>query len=60
MKLPADCVIHSTRHTFLTRLGEGCDVWTLMKLAGHSTVTISQRYVHPSADRFESAIDKLN
>ncbi|MFY9560154.1 MAG: tyrosine-type recombinase/integrase [Terriglobales bacterium] len=61
MKLPDDCVIHSTRHTFLRRLGEsGCDVWTLMKLAGHSTVTISQRYVHPSADRFESAINKLN
>jgi len=57
MGLPADACIHSCRHTFLTRLGaSGCDVWSLMKLAGHSSVVQSQKYVHPSSDRFASAI----
>ncbi len=38
MKLPADAVIHSLRHTALTRLGEaGADAFSIMKLAGHST-----------------------
>jgi hypothetical protein len=44
-------VIYSFRHTFLTRLGEsGCDAWTLARIAGHSNIAISQRYVHPSGD----------
>jgi len=31
-------VLYSLRHTFLTRLGEsGCDVWTLARIAGHSS-----------------------
>jgi hypothetical protein len=43
--------VYSIRHTFLTRLGEsGCDVWTLARVAGHSNITISARYVHPSGD----------
>src|ERR1035441_669729 len=44
-------VLYSLRHTFLTRLGEsGCDAWTLARIAGHSSVAISARYVHPSED----------
>ena len=40
---------YSLRHTFLTGLGEsGCDDWTLGRIAGHSSITISSRYVHPS------------
>src|SRR5215469_13765479 len=40
------------RHTFLTRLGaSGCDVWTLARIAGHSSLGMSYRYVHPSEDR---------
>jgi integrase len=36
------------RHTALTRLGEsGCDPSTLARIAGHSSITIRQRYVHP-------------
>ena len=43
--------VYAIRHTFLTRLGEsGCDVWTLARIAGHSSITISARYVHPSSD----------
>jgi integrase len=53
-------VLHSLRHTALTRLGEaGADSFTIMKLAGHSSVTISQRYVHPSPETVELAYDRL-
>ena len=54
-------VIYSFRHTFLTRLGEsGCDVWTLARIAGHSNISISQRYVHPSEDAVLSAMSRLS
>lgn len=53
-------VLYSLRHTFLTRLGEsGCDVWTLARIAGHSTIGISARYVHPSDDAVLNAISRL-
>jgi integrase len=54
-------VLYSLRHTFLTRLGEsGCDVWTLARIAGHSSVAISARYVHPSEDSVLAAVDRLS
>jgi integrase len=53
-------VLYSLRHTFLTRLGEsGCDVWTLARIAGHSSISMSSRYVHPSADRVLDAMALL-
>jgi integrase len=53
-------VIYSARHTFLTRLGEsGCDVWTLARIAGHSNISISMRYVHPSEGAVSKAMDQL-
>src|SRR6201987_4089920 len=53
-------VLYSLRHTFLTRLGEsGCDSWTLARMAGHSSVAISARYVHPSEDKLLEAISRL-
>jgi integrase len=53
-------VLYSLRHTFLTRLGEsGCDVWTLARIAGHSQIGISSRYVHPSEDAMFAAMSKL-
>jgi integrase len=53
-------VIYSLRHTFLTRLGEsGCDVWTLARIAGHSQIQISSRYVHPSEDAMFAAMSRL-
>lgn len=61
MRLPKDAVVHSTRHTFCTRLGEaGVDAFSLQRLAGHSSITISQRYVHPTPALLESAIGKLS
>jgi len=53
-------VLYSFRHTFLTRLGQsGCDVWTLARIAGHSSIGISARYVHPSEDAVLNAISRL-
>ena len=53
-------VLYSIRHTFLTRLGEsGCDVWTLARIAGHSSIVISARYVHPSSDAVLNALARL-
>jgi integrase len=50
-------VLYSLRHTFLTRLGSsGCDVWTLARIAGHSSLAMSYRYVHPSEDRVLDAM----
>jgi integrase len=60
LKLPEDFVLHSLRHTFGTRLGEaGADSFTIMRLMGHSTVIVSQRYVHPSPESMESAVGRL-
>jgi integrase len=54
-------VVYSIRHTFLTRLGEsGCDAWTLARIAGHSNISISQRYVHPSEEAVLNALSRLS
>jgi len=38
----------------LTRLGEaGADAFITMRIAGHSSVTVSQRYVHPAPEGME-------
>jgi integrase len=53
-------VLYSLRHTFLTRLGQsGCDAWTLARIAGHASITISARYVHPSEDAVLDAMSRL-
>lgn len=60
LKLPEEFVLHCLRHTFGTRLGEsGADVFTIMKLMGHSTVLVSQRYVHPSPESIERAYERF-
>jgi len=60
LKLPKEFVIHSMRHTMLTRLGEaGADAFTIMRIAGHSSVTVSQRYVHPSEESTGRAFERL-
>ena len=55
--LPREFVLHSLRHTFGTRLGAtGTDVFTIQRLMGHSSITVSQRYVHPTPEIMENAI----
>jgi integrase len=58
-KLPP-FVLYSLRHTFLTRLGaSGCDVWTLARIAGHSSIQMSYRYVHPTDEHVLDAMAAL-
>jgi integrase len=60
IKLAEEFVIYCLRHTFGTRLGEsGADAFTIMKVMGHSSVTVSQRYVHPTPETLERAFERL-
>ena len=57
---PRDFVLHSLRHTIGIRLGEtGADAFTIMKLMGHSTVTVSQKYVHASIEAMGMVIRRM-
>lgn len=61
LKLPQEFVLYSLRHTALTRLGQaGADAFTIMRIAGHSSITTSQRYVHPSSETVGLAIARLD
>ncbi len=60
LKFPEGFVLHSLRHTMLTRLGAaGTDVFTIKKVAGHSSVAISERYIHPTPESLERAFERL-
>jgi len=60
LKMPPGFVLHSLRHTYGTRLGEGgADAFSIMRLMGHSSVTISQRYMHPTPEALEMAVQRL-
>ena len=49
------------RHSALTMLAEaGCDAFTLARIAGHSSITITQRYCHPQADAIERAFGRIS
>jgi len=47
------------RHTFGTQMAPQCDVFTLARIMGHSSITITQRYCHPQADAIERAFAKM-
>jgi integrase len=48
------------RHTALTRMAPFCDAFTLARIAGHSSITITQRYCHPQADAVDAAFSKFS
>ena len=53
-------VLYSLRRTMLTRLGEaGADAFAIQKIAGHSSLVVSQRCVHPTTERLGSAFAAL-
>jgi integrase len=59
--LPPDCVLHSLRHTALTRWGNaGVSPFILQKLAGHSSIVLTARYSHPDDDQMDAAIALLD
>lgn len=58
--LPREFVLHSLRHTMLSRLGEsGADAFTIQRVAGHHSVVMSQRYVHPSRGSIEASFSRF-
>jgi excisionase family DNA binding protein len=51
---------HDLRHTFASRLvRNGVDIGTVRKLLGHSTLLITQRYVHSDESMLRSAVGSL-
>jgi len=52
--------LYDLRHTFLTRLGEAnADPFSIQRIAGHSSIIVSQKYVHPTPERLEEAFSRL-
>jgi integrase len=59
--LPSDCVLHSLRHSYLTRLGNaGVSPFVLQRLAGHSNIALTARYSHPDDEQLDRAIALLD
>ncbi len=55
-----DATFHDLRRTFGTRLLEaGVDIVTISKLYGHSSVLITQRYLHPKDKLSREAVEVL-
>lgn len=55
-----DLTFHDLRRTFGTRLLErGVDIVTISKLYGHSSVLVTQNYLHPSDELSVEAVEKL-
>jgi len=56
-----ECVLHSTRHTAATRLGNlGVSPSVLQKLFGWSNIMMAMRYCHPDSEQLTKAIERLN
>ena len=53
--------LHDLRHTFASRVIQKTpDPYILRKILGHSTITMTMRYVHPSEDQMREAMAKLD
>lgn len=51
---------HDLRHTFASRLIEkGADIEIVRSLLGHSSIEMTQRYVHSADERRRFAVEKL-
>lgn len=45
----------------LIRLGEsGVYAFTIMRIAGHGSIVVSQRYIHPTPEAVERPFDRLH
>lgn len=47
------------RHTGLTWIAPHCDAYALARIAGHSDIRVTQRYVHPDANAIERAFTQM-
>ena len=51
-------VPYTLRHTALTRIAEHCrDPFTVAAIAGHSSIAITQRYIHPQQTAIREALE---
>jgi integrase len=55
-------VPYTLRHTALPQLGTAAhsDVFPLARIAGHSSITITQRYIHPQAEAIQRYFQHRN
>ena len=52
--------LYDLRHTALTRLAESeADPFSIQKIAGHSDIRVTSRYVHPTPEHIQKAFDRL-
>jgi integrase len=52
--------LYDLRHTALTRMAmAGIDLPTMRELAGHASIQMTMRYVHPTPEHKRTAIQKL-
>jgi integrase len=52
--------LYDLRHTFGSRMAmAGVDLPTLKELMGHSTITTTMRYIHPTPEHKRAAVEKL-
>ena len=59
-RLGFDFRLYDFRHTYCSRMAmAGVDLMTLKELAGHSSITITQRYCHPTPEHKKSAVQRL-
>lgn len=55
----ADVIWHSLRHTYISRaVMKGIDIKTVKELAGHKTITMTDRYAHLAPDHLREAAEK--
>lgn len=50
---------YTLRHTALSWIAPYCDAYTLSKLAGHGSVSMTSRYIHPAQQSIELAFTKM-
>jgi site-specific recombinase XerD len=56
-----DIRLHDLRHTFATRLVQaGVDVFTVQRILGHSTITMTMRYCHSFEARMRDVGENLD
>jgi integrase len=59
-RLGFDFRLYDFRHTYGSRMAmAGVDLMTLKELMGHSSVTLTQRYCHPTPEHKVSAMERL-
>ncbi|MCP4581090.1 MAG: tyrosine-type recombinase/integrase [candidate division Zixibacteria bacterium] len=58
--LPDSITFHSLRHTFCSILVmQGVDMFTIKELMGHSSLKVTERYLHLTTAHKIEAVEKL-